>query len=115
MSKIEFKLSKDQYGNDLTKCYSSNDEGNILAIMVENASVDFNEPLFLKKSIDVLIPIPSEKNRTTISIWYSPDENLENLSSIIQSFFEFKFPNLLLKEKISMSLNHENKLIVSCK
>ena len=115
MLKIDFKFSKDKYGNEFSKCFSSNNKKNVLAIMVENVSPQFDEPLYLQKSIDVSIPIPSEKKRTIISIWYSPDENPDNLSSIIQSFFEFKFPNLLLKENISMSLNHENKLIVSCK
>ena len=109
---IEFSISTDNNGQELTRCFYSNNEDKVLALIVENFNDSIEEPLYLQRSIDVSIPVPSEKNRTIISIWYSPNESPDNLSSIIQAYFEYKFPDLLSKENTIMSINDAGKLIV---
>ena len=110
---IKFKKS-DKNGNILTECYYNNNPETILAIMVENLNKDFEEPLYLQKSVLVSIQKNDLGERMDISIWFSVDVNNDSMSSIIQSFFDWKFPDLKSKNP-SMTFDENGKLAINYK
>ena len=113
MSKFEFKISTDKFGNNFIKCFNSENHENVLAIMVEDIKDSFEEPLYLKRTIDVSIPVPSEEKRTIISIWYSTNENPDNLSSVIQAYFENYYSDELTNNNYSMQINKSGELFIN--
>ena len=113
MSKIEFKITKDKFGNKFVKCFNSDNYENVLAVMVEDIKDTFEEPLYLKRTVDVSIPVPSEEKRTLISIWYSTNENPDDLSSVIQAYFENYYSDQLSKNNYSMQINKTGELFIN--
>ncbi len=113
--KTKFLKKTDPNGFLVTQCLNKSNEEQILAIMAENVDEKFEEPFFLEKGIVVSIPYPSNKNRTKISVWYSNNEDKENISSIIQSFFEWRFPKLQINKKTTMEVNKDGILTINNK
>ena len=110
---IKFKHYTDKNGNFVTQCFAENNEENILAVMVENISTNFEEPLFLEKSLVVSIPEPDENNRTEVSIWFSTNEEKDRMSSIIQKFFDWRFPQLGFEKNTTMRVEEPGKLTIN--
>ena len=111
-SNTKFNRIIDKHGNTITQCFFDKNPENILALMVENISNNFEEPLYLQKSLVVSIPDPDDKNMTEISIWFSANEDKDVMASIIQSFFEWRFPNLEINDKTKMGMDSFGKLNV---
>ena len=110
---LKFKQYTDKNGVCITHCSMGNKEGDILALMAENISTNFKEPLFLEKSLVVSVPEPDENNRTEVSIWFSTNEAKDKMSSIIQKFFEWRFPHLSFEKNTTMQMQEPGKLTIN--
>ena len=93
-SKLIFKKNINNQGIPITNCFFDDDPENILATMVEDVPENFQEPLYLQKSIVVSVPYNDDSTRIEISIWFSPNESNEKMSEVIQSYFDWRFKNL---------------------
>ena len=113
--KPKFIIKTDSNDVKYTQCVNKENEEQILAIMAENINDSFEEPMFLEKGVVVSIPVPDEKNRTKISVWYSNNEDKESISSLIQSFFEWRFPELNINKETTMEVNREGILSINNK
>ena len=108
---IKFKKIINSNGVPITNCFFEENPENILATMVEDEPDGFEGPLYLQKSVKVSIPNNDTDTRIEISIWFSPNENNDKMSDIIQSFFDWRFKDLRSKET-SMSFDESGKLIL---
>ena len=109
---IKFKKIINHNGVPITNCFFEEAPENILATMVEDEPEGFEGPLFLQKSVKVSIPNDDTETRIEISIWFSPNEDNDKMSDIIQSFFDWRFKDLRSKET-SMSFDESGKLILN--
>ena len=108
-NKLIFKKNINNQGIPITSCFFDDDPENILATMVEDVPENFQEPLYLQKSIVVSVPYSDDSTRIEISIWFSPNESNEKMSEVIQSYFDWRFKNLKNKNT-SMSFDDNGKL-----
>ncbi len=110
--KVKFKKMINPNGVTITNCFFEDNPENILATMVEDEPEGFEGPLFLQESVKVSIPNDDTETRIDISIWFSPNEDNDKMSDIIQSFFDWRFKDLKSKET-SMSFDESGKLILN--
>ena len=108
-NKLIFKKNINNQGIPITNCFFNDDPENILATMVEDVPENFQEPLYLQKSVVVSVPYNDDGTRIEISIWFSPNESNEKMSEVIQSYFDWRFKNLKNKNT-SMSFDDNGKL-----
>ena len=108
-NKLIFKKNINNQGIPITNCFFDDDPENILATMVEDVPENFQEPLYLQKSVIVSVPYNDDGTRIEISIWFSPNESNEKMSEVIQSYFDWRFKDLKDK-KTSMSFDDNGKL-----
>ena len=109
---LKFKKIINENGVPITNCYFINTPENILATMVEDAPENFIGPLYLQKSVSVSVPNNKQGERIEISIWISPNEDNDEMSEIIQSYFDWRFKDLSSK-KTSMSFDNDGKLVLN--
>ena len=109
---LNFKKIINENGVPITNCFFSESPENILATMVEDAPENFKEPLYLQKSVSVVVPYNEQGDRIEISIWISPNEGNDKMSEIIQSYFDWRFKDLQSK-KTSMTFNNDGKLVLN--
>ena len=107
-----FKKIINEHGVPITNCFFTDSPENILATMVEDAPKNFEEPLYLQKSVSVVVPYNEKNDRIEISIWISPNEGNDKMSEIIQSYFDWRFKDLKSK-KTSMTFDNDGKLILN--
>ena len=108
-NKLIFKKNINNQGIPITNCFFNDDPENILATMVEDVPENFQEPLYLQKSVVVSVPYNDDGTRIEISIWFSPNESNEKMSEVIQSYFDWRFKDL--KDiNTSMSFDDNGKL-----
>jgi len=110
--KVNFIKMINPNGVPITNCFFEENPESILATMVEDEPEGFEGPLYLQKSVKVSIPSYGSKTRIEISIWFSPNEDNDKMSDIIQSFFDWRFKDLKSKET-SMSFDENGKLILN--
>ena len=109
---LNFKKIINEHGVPITNCFFTDSPENILATMVEDAPENFEEPLYLQKSVSVVVPYNEKSDRIEISIWISPNEGNDKMSEIIQSYFDWRFKDLKSK-KTSMTFDNDGKLILN--
>ncbi len=111
-NKLIFKKNINNQGIPITNCFFDDDPENILATMVEDVPENFQEPLYLQKSVIVSVPYNDDGTRIEISIWFSPNESNEKMSEVIQSYFDWRFKDLKDKNT-SMSFDDNGKLVLN--
>ena len=110
--KVNFKKIMDKEKVRITHCFYKENPENILAIMAEDISNSFVEPMYLQKSVVVSVPNLNKDRNIDISIWVSSQESNDSMSFIIQSFFDWRFPELKSKNT-SMKFDNSKKLVLS--
>ena len=110
--KVKFKKMINPNGVPITNCFFEDNPENILATMIEDEPEGFEGPLFLQKSVKVSIPNDDTETRIDISIWFSPNEDNDQMSEIIQSYFDWRFKDLSSKNT-SMSFDNDGKLVLN--
>ena len=109
---LDFKKMINDNGVPITNCFFKDAPENILATMVEDAPKDFEEPLYLQKSVSVSVPNNDQGGRILISIWFSTNENNDKMSEIIQLYFDWRFKDLKSKNT-SMSFDEKGVIVLN--
>lgn len=106
-------------GSNLTACALEDNPEIILVMMGENVASDFISPPNLAKHFAVSIsdregdPDRESDEAIDVSIWFDSHADQDEVARIIQSFFEWKFPNFLMNENSFMEIQEPGKITVS--
>ena len=96
----------------ITQCSLSEEPEVIVAIMGEDITDDFEEPLYLGNKYVVVLPQIIAGYAKEVTIWFSKDVDPETMSNLIQSYFGKKFPNLEINDSTSMGVSEAGKIVI---
>ena len=94
----------------LTQCSLSEEPDVVVAIMGEDVPQDFEDPLFLGNKYVVALPQIIVGYAKEVTVWLSKEVPPEIMSSLIQEYFDAKFPNVDIDESTSMGLSEAGKI-----
>jgi hypothetical protein len=110
IEEVIFQSIKDNNAIHLTQCSMEDHPDIVLAIMVENVPDNYVGPPELQVKFEVEIPYEGETQK--VSIWFSNSEDNDKMAMIIQKFFEWRFPNLVINDNTEMGIYEPGKLTV---
>ena len=110
IEEVIFETIKDNNGICLIQCSMEDHPDIVLAIMAENAPENYVGPDELKGKFEVEIPYEGQTKK--VNIWFSNSEDNDKMAMIIQKFFEWRYPNLVINESTQMGIYEPGKLTV---
>ena len=107
---VVFQNTKDNNDILLTQCSMEDHPDIILAVMVEDVPDNYVGPSELQGKFEVEIPYQEETKK--VSIWFSNSEDNDRMAMIIQKYFEWRFPQLVINDSTEMGIYEPGKLTV---
>ena len=96
----------------ITQCTITDDPDIVVAIMGEDIPDGYEDPLFLGNKYTVVLPQIIVGYAKEVTIWFSKEVPPETMSTLIQEYFDLKFPNLEITDKSSMGVSEAGKIVI---
>ena len=107
-----FKPFNDIKNLTVTQCSISEDPDVVVAIMGEDIPDDYEDPLFLGNKYVVVLPQIIVGYAKEVTIWFSKEVSPDIMSTLIQEYFNFKFPKLQIDDTMSMGVSEAGKIVI---
>ena len=110
--KVIFEKFIDDQGAFLTSLSLEDNPEVIIAIMGENLNKGHPNPVDFGKQMSVSMPEKDSEKITEVTIWFSEQTEDAVLASVIQAFFDARFPDFEAHGNTTMGISEPGKITV---